>query len=76
MPATPSASMAAGVLATRNRFAVALFTLLSVACADRITATNSSKGVRYRSSVRGAGLLSCSRSKMARRFAAFTAARS
>ena len=44
-PATPSASIAAGVRATRNRGAVALFTLLSVACAERITATRSSNGV-------------------------------
>ena len=56
IPATPSASMAAGVSAVRNRLAVALFTLLSVACAERITATNSSNGVRYLSSVRGAGI--------------------
>ncbi len=43
-PATPKANIAAGVLATRNNSAVALFTLLSVACAERITATRSSKG--------------------------------
>src|SRR5271157_1936334 len=71
IPPTPSASMAAGVSAVRNRPAVALFTLLSVAWAERITATSSSKGVRYLSSVRGAGLPACSREKMARRFAAF-----
>src|ERR1022692_4327827 len=44
-PGTPSACRAAGVLATGNKTAVALFTLLSVACAERMTATRSSKGV-------------------------------
>ena len=45
-PATPNASMAAGVWAARNSAGVALLTPLSVACADRITAINSSNGDR------------------------------
>jgi hypothetical protein len=68
---TPNASMAAGEFAARNRAGVALLTLLSVACADRITATNSSNGERYSSSVRGAGFARWSRAKSSRRFAAF-----
>ena len=46
MPATPSAAIAAGVLATGKSRAVALLTPLSVDCAERITATSSSNGVR------------------------------
>src|ERR1700682_2865395 len=45
-PSTPSASIAAGVFAARNNGVVALFTLLSVAWADSITATKSSNGDR------------------------------
>ena len=45
-PSTPSLTIAAGVLATGKSFAVALLTLLSVACADSTTATSSSNGVR------------------------------
>ena len=52
-PSTPSATIAAGVLATGKSFAVALFTPLSVACADSTTATSSSNGVRCSSSERG-----------------------
>ena len=43
-PLAPSASTAAGVFAARNNSAVALFTLLSVAWAERMTATSSSNG--------------------------------
>jgi len=56
------------VFAISYSLAVAPFTLLSVACAERITAINSSNGVRNFSSVRGAGLCSRRRSKIARRF--------
>ena len=45
-PSTPSSTIAGGVLATGKSFAVALFTPLSVACADSTTATSSSNGVR------------------------------
>ena len=38
--------MACGVLAAANSVAVAWLTLLSVACADRITAISSSNGER------------------------------
>ena len=38
-PSSPSATIAAGVLATLNSRSVALLTPTSVACADRITAT-------------------------------------
>ena len=41
-PPTPSATMADGVLAIGKSFAVALFTPLSVACADSTTATSNS----------------------------------
>ena len=37
--------MASGVLATGNNLSVALFTLTSVACAESVTATKSSKGL-------------------------------
>ena len=57
--------MAWGVRATGKSLRVARFTPLSVACADRITAISSSKGVVYSSSVRGAGLAAFSRLKMA-----------
>ena len=72
-PSTPSCAIAAGVLATGKSFAVALFTPLSVACADSTTATSSSNGVACSSSVVGIGLASRRRSKIARRFAGFTA---
>ena len=44
-PSIPKARMAAGVRAARNKGSVALLTLLSVACAESITATKSSNGV-------------------------------
>ena len=44
-PSIPSASIAWGVFATGNSFAVALLTPLSVACAERITAISSSNGL-------------------------------
>ena len=72
-PSTPSATMAAGVAATGKSFAVALFTPLSVACADSTTATSSSNGVRCESSDAGFGLAARRRSKIARRFCGFTA---
>ena len=43
-PASPKARMACGVLAKANKPSVALFTLTSVACADKITAMSNSKG--------------------------------
>ena len=43
-PSTPRAWIAAGVLATGNSLAVALFTPTSVDCADRITAISNSNG--------------------------------
>ncbi|MOA19318.1 hypothetical protein D3C78_1396900 [compost metagenome] len=70
-PSTPSAWMAAGVLATGNSLAVALFTPTSVAWAERITATSSSKVLAYSSSVVGSGLSSFRRRKISARLAAF-----
>jgi hypothetical protein len=64
--------MALGVFAARNRAGVALFTPLSVAWADRITATNNSNGELYSNSVRGTGLACLSRENISRRFASFT----
>ncbi len=43
------------MLATGNSLRVARFTPLSVACAERITAINSSNGVACSSSVTGSG---------------------
>ena len=54
-PSTPSATIAAGVLATGKSLRVAALTLLSVVCAESITATSSSKGEPCSSSVVGAG---------------------
>ena len=48
---------------------VAAFTLLSVVCAESMTATSSSKGVAYRSSVVGVGFAALSRRKIAARVA-------
>ncbi len=72
-PSTPSAAIAAGVLATGKSFAVALFTPLSVAWAESTTATSSSNGVRWASSDCGCGLAARRRSKIARRFCGFMA---
>src|ERR1700758_3643909 len=69
-PSTPSAAMAAGVLATGKRLRVAALTLRSVVCAESMTATSSSNGVVCRSSVVGVGLAACSRRKIALRVAA------
>src|SRR6516225_738687 len=68
-PSTPRAAIAAGVLATGKRLRVAALTARSVVCAESITATSSSKGVVYRSSVVGDGLAACSRRKIALRVA-------
>src|SRR5687768_10303037 len=55
-PASPSARIFAGVLAMGKSFLVARFTPLSVAWAESTTATSSSKGEPYSSSVVGCGL--------------------
>ena len=52
-PVSPSASIFSGVLAWGKSLRVATFTLLSVACADRITAISNSNGEAYSSSVVG-----------------------
>jgi hypothetical protein len=62
--ASPSASIRAGVGARPNSERVAVFTLLSVACAESMTAMSSSKGLRYSSSERGCGLAARSASKI------------
>src|SRR5690349_2959321 len=72
-PSTPSLTNACGVLAMGKSRAVDLLTPLSVACADSTTATSSSNGVRYSSSLRGFGFAARSRSKISRRLAAFIA---
>src|SRR4029453_1111287 len=53
-------------------FAVALLTPLSVACADRTTATSSSNGEWGSSSDLGSGFSARNRSKICRRFCGFT----
>src|SRR5438874_51365 len=58
-PATPSLTIFSGVAG--KSFAVARLTDLSVACAESTTATRSSKGVPYLSSVLGCGLAARSR---------------
>src|SRR5574340_550322 len=63
--------MASGVLATGNSLRVARFTPLSVACADSTTATSSSNGVLYSSSVVGWGLAARRRLKISWRLAGF-----
>ena len=68
-PSTPSSAIACGVRATGNSLRVAAFTLLSVACAERITATSNSNGVLYSSSVVGCGFAARNRSKISRRLA-------
>src|ERR1700752_459688 len=65
--------MAAGVLATGNSTRVAAFTLLSVVCAESMTATSSSNGELCTSSVVGFGFAARSRRKMAARVAGRTA---
>ncbi len=55
-PFSPNAIIELGVFATLYNFCVALFTLTSVAWAERITATSNSKADAYCSSVVGAGL--------------------
>src|SRR5215472_3933812 len=64
--------MAAGVLATGNSTLVAAFTLLSVVCAESMTATSSSNGEPCTSSVVGVGFALRSRRKMAARVAGRT----
>src|SRR3989338_8056078 len=68
---SPSVSIACGVLATGNSCRVAALTLTSVACAESSTATSSSNGVRYSSSVAGCGFAACRRRKILRHFVAF-----
>src|SRR5512135_197040 len=75
-PASPSAWMASGVSATGNSLRVARFTPLSVACADSTTATSSSNGVLYSSSVVGWGLAARRRLKISWRLALFIVRRS
>src|SRR5690606_30843268 len=70
-PSTPRSRIACGVFATGKSFAVALFTPTSVACAERMTATSSSKGVEYSSSVVGSGLASRRRLKISARLVLF-----
>src|SRR5258706_3264045 len=67
----PSARIFSGVSATGKSLRVAMFTPLSVACADRITATSNSKGVPYSRSDSGCGLSSCMRRKNSWRCDAF-----
>ena len=57
----------AGVFATLKSSAVALFTLLSVACAERMTDTSNSNGVAYFNSVVGTGLTRRRRLKISAR---------
>jgi len=61
--------MAAGVLATANSLRVTLLTPTSVDCADSDTATSSSKGVSYASSVFGSGFCACQRRNISSRCA-------
>src|SRR5512139_2320790 len=68
--------MASGVLAIGNSLRVARLTPLSVACADSSTATSSSNGVLYSSSVVGCGLAARRRLKISWRLALFIARRS
>src|SRR6201982_3123143 len=68
-PSTPSAAMAAGVFATGNSTPVAAFTLLSVVCAESITATRSSKGEPCTRSGVGGGFAARWRGKIAARVA-------
>src|SRR6267143_736897 len=72
-PAVPSFSIFAGVSNCSNSTALAWFTDLSVAWADSTTATSSSYGVRYLSSVVGFGFAAWKRRKISRRFSAFIA---
>ena len=70
-PVSPKAKMVCGVLACGNKVAVALLTLLSVACADNTTAISNSKGVLKLSSVVGLGMASARRSNIAKRVCLF-----
>lgn len=63
--------MLSGVFATLNNAAVALFTLASVAWADRITEIRSSKVLEYTSSVEGEGFRSLRHEKIAVLFLLF-----
>src|SRR3569833_3934243 len=58
-------------MATGNSLRVARFTPLSVACADSTTATSSSNGVLYSSSVVGWGLAARRRLKISWRLPGF-----
>ena len=60
----PRLAIASGVLARAYNFFVALFTLISVACAERITETSSSKFDEYLSSVVGVGFSSRRRARI------------
>src|SRR5690606_34617588 len=61
-------AIASGVGKRSKRAGVTRFTRASVHCADRITATRSSKGLRYWSSVSGRGIRSRRRSRTTRAF--------
>lgn len=69
----PSFNIASGVLATLKSPAVALLTLISVACAESMTAINSSNGFLYFNSVAGSGSFSLRRVNICVRFSLFTA---
>ena len=64
-PLSPNASIACGVGASATGFLVARLTLLSVACAERMTAINSCKGVAYSRSGFCSGLAQVSRANSA-----------
>ena len=66
-----ASTIASGVRATGNSLRVAALTLLSVACAERMTPTSNSNGVSYSSSVVGCGFAARKRSKISRRFCGF-----
>ena len=61
--ASPSATIFAGVSTSANNGPVALFTPLSVACADNTTATSKVYGLTCSSSPFGSGLAACNRAK-------------
>jgi hypothetical protein len=65
--------MLAGVFATANSLSVTMFTPLSVACADRMTAINNSKVLLCLSSVDGLGMAALKRLNISWRFSAFMA---
>src|SRR5690606_7080178 len=70
-PASPSANRPCGVPCLGKNLRVARLTDLSVACADKITATSNWKVLPYSSSVVGLGLAACRRWNISVRLAAF-----